>query len=73
MSSGIIKILNDDYSGWSCEACGEALVPGPVELEYLGSHFNVELPRCPSCGQVLIPEDLALTKMAEVEHLLEDK
>lgn len=69
----IIKILQDDYSDWSCRACGEPLAPGPVELEYLGSTFNVELPRCTACGLVLIPEELALTKMAEVEQLLEDK
>jgi hypothetical protein len=45
----------------------------PVELEYLGSLFNVELPACPGCGMVLIPESLALGKMNQVEHLLEDK
>lgn len=68
-----LKVLDDDFSGWSCRACGEALAPAPVELEYLGSRFNVELPCCPACGLVLIPEELALTKMAEVEQLLEDK
>jgi hypothetical protein len=31
------------------------------------------LPRCPRCGLVFIPEELALGKMAEVEKLLEDK
>jgi hypothetical protein len=35
--------------------------------------FPVDLPKCPKCGQVLITEDLALGKMAEVEKLLEDK
>ena len=68
-----LKVLNEDFSHWRCQACGEALRPAPVELEYLDSHFNVELPACPSCGLVLIPEALALGKMAEVEHLLEDK
>jgi hypothetical protein len=44
-----------------------------VELVYLKSNFSVELPVCPKCGFVLIPESLALEKMAEVEQLLEDK
>jgi hypothetical protein len=33
----------------------------------------VELPTCPKCGYVLIPEQLALGKMHQVEQLLEDK
>lgn len=68
-----MKVLDADYSDWSCEACGEALRPAPAELEYMGSHFKVELPRCPSCGLTLVPEPLALGKMLEVEKLLEDK
>lgn len=68
-----MKVLNQDFSQWKCTLCGVNLKPMPVELEYLDSHFNVELPACPECGQVLIPEDLALGKMAEVESLLEDK
>jgi hypothetical protein len=31
------------------------------------------LPTCPKCGIVLIPENLAMGKMNQVEHLLEDK
>jgi predicted RNA-binding Zn-ribbon protein involved in translation (DUF1610 family) len=68
-----MKVLDSDYSQWRCAACGEALRPTAVELEYLDSLFNVELPACPSCGLVLIPETLAMGKMADVEHLLEDK
>lgn len=66
-----LKVLTEDYSFWTC--CGEPLQPAPVELEYLDSRFNIELPCCSKCGMVLIPEDLALGKMAEVERLLEDK
>ncbi|WP_432738324.1 DVU_1557 family redox protein [Maridesulfovibrio sp. FT414] len=66
-----LKVITEDFSAWSC--CGEALQPTPVELEYMDSRFNVELPVCPKCGMVLIPEELALGKMAEVERLLEDK
>ncbi len=68
-----LKVIDEDYSSWKCSACGKALTPTPIELEYLESKFTVELPACPECGLVLIPEDLALGKMAEVESLLEDK
>jgi hypothetical protein len=35
--------------------------------------FRLELPTCPSCGMVLVPEELATGKMLEVEKILEDK
>lgn len=69
----VIKVPEADAAGWRCSACDEVLVPTPVELEYLDSLFNVELPACPKCGYVLIPENLALGKMHQVEQLLEDK
>ncbi|MCK9238762.1 DVU_1557 family redox protein [Desulfocurvus sp.] len=68
-----LKVLDGDYSGWRCAACGQSLVMAPAVLEYMGSRFEVELPRCPACGLTLVPEDLALGKMLEVEKLLEDK
>ena len=46
---------------------------GQVSIAYLGSSFPVNLLKCPNCGLVLIPEELALGKMAEVEKALEDK
>jgi len=46
---------------------------GPVQLSYLGNSFTLDLPRCPSCGLILIPEELATGRMAEVERVLEDK
>jgi predicted RNA-binding Zn-ribbon protein involved in translation (DUF1610 family) len=58
---------------WNCTSCGQGLLLKEVELEYMGSRFKVELPTCPNCGLTLIPEDLALGKMQEVEKLLEDK
>lgn len=61
------------YAGWLCVDCGEPLVPGKVDISYLGNSFQVELLKCPHCGQVLIPEELALGKMVEVEKALEDK
>ena len=58
---------------WSCLKCGVPLEMGKVGISYLGNTFPVDLLRCPGCGLVFIPEDLALGKMAEVEKLLEDK
>jgi hypothetical protein len=46
---------------------------GKVTITYLESSFPVELLRCPQCGLVYIPEDLAVGKMLQVEKTLEDK
>ena len=50
----------------------------PMELQktnfhYMGMSFSTELPRCPVCGLVHIPQELAEGKMAEVEMELEEK
>ena len=58
---------------WICAKCGVNLEPAQVTVEYLGNEFVAELPRCPGCGLVLISEELASGKMAEVEQILEDK
>lgn len=56
-----------------CASCKVPLKPGKVVLQYMGNDFPVELPRCPVCGQALIPEELALGKILQVERALEDK
>lgn len=66
-------IAPGDLDSWECAACGVPLQPGKVMISYLGSAYPVDLLKCPSCGQVFIPEELALGKMAEVEKSLEDK
>ncbi len=58
---------------WICGACQEKLKLGKVKVAYLGGNFEVELMHCPTCGQVLIEEDLAVGKMLEIEKGLEDK
>lgn len=58
---------------WKCAKCGEPLKPGKVTVTYLGNDFPVELLKCHRCGRVLVTEDLALGKMADVEKNLEDK
>ena len=61
------------YEGWTCADCNEPMQLGKVDVSYLGNSFPVDLLKCPKCGLVLIPEELALGKMAEVEKALEDK
>ncbi len=60
-------------SGWMCNRCNEPLVVRKVRLQYLRVIFALDLPECPSCGMILVPEDLATGKMAEAEQALEDK
>lgn len=57
----------------SCSRCSRKLVLSKVEFTYIGKTFSTEVYRCPSCGKVCILPELAEGKMAEVEHLLEDK
>ena len=59
--------------GWVCAKCNETLVSMPVNLDYMGMSFEVDLPRCPKCGFTFIPPDLAEGKMLEAEKILEDK
>ncbi|WP_263771990.1 DVU_1557 family redox protein [Propionivibrio soli] len=56
-----------------CAACRQPLVLGKVKASYLGSSFEVDLPRCPGCGFVYVSEALAQGKMLQVEQALEDK
>jgi len=58
---------------WKCLACDELLKLDKVRIDYMNGSFTVELPCCPQCGMALVPEEIALGKMAEVEKLLEDK
>ena len=62
-----------DPASVMCAQCQRPLEPATVNVAYLGNAFPVELLKCPGCGQVFIPEDLALGKMVEVEKQLEDK
>ena len=56
-----------------CTQCDRKLETASVTIGYMESSFQVDLLRCPKCGQVFIPEDLALGKMLKVEQALEDK
>ena len=56
-----------------CVKCGVPLEKGKAKFMYLDNGFPVELPVCPVCGFVYVPEELALGKVASVERALEDK
>ena len=46
---------------------------GKAKFMYLENGFPVEMPVCPKCGFVYVPEELALGKVLAVERALEDK
>jgi hypothetical protein len=56
-----------------CAACNVPLRIGKAEATYLGQRFPARLPRCPSCGFVYVPEELALGQMLKAEQALEDR
>jgi ribosomal protein S27AE len=56
-----------------CGLCGVEFENMKTQFSYLGHSFHAETPRCPKCGQVFIPEELAKGRMTEVETALEDK
>jgi len=66
-------VFTPDQGDWVCGRCQCPLEQKTLAVTYLGSSFDVSLPVCPQCGLTLVPQSLALGKMAEVESLLEDK
>ena len=65
--------MNANKRDWKCGKCDLALTGKKASFSYLGHTFSHEVPRCPKCGKVFIPRELAEGKMAEVELQLEDK
>lgn len=56
-----------------CHKCKVSLVKANAVFGYLDNAFPVELPVCPKCGFVYVPEELALGKVLSIEKVLEDK
>jgi len=63
----------DKANQWKCGKCGVDLVTQKTLFNYLGRTFSHEVQRCPECGNVFIPRELAEGRMAEVEQQMEDK
>lgn len=59
--------------GLVCQKCNVPLEKSRAQFDYLGNAFPVELPMCPNCRFVYVPEELALGKVLRVEQSLEDK
>jgi len=56
-----------------CSRCNEELTMANANFSYLKHSFHTEVLRCPKCGQIFIPEQLARVRMREVEATIEDK
>jgi len=56
-----------------CWQCQKELELRKTDFTYLGHTFYADMPRCPQCGQVYIPEELVRSRIAEVEMQMEDK
>lgn len=56
-----------------CGKCNQPLKMVKTEFKYLGSNFFAEIPKCESCGQVWVSEELVKGKIEPVEKELEDK
>jgi hypothetical protein len=67
------RVESDDGREWLCAAGEHALEQRSVTLSYLVAGFPVGLRTCLEHELVLIPEELALGRMREVELSLEDK
>jgi predicted RNA-binding Zn-ribbon protein involved in translation (DUF1610 family) len=50
-----------------------ALEPITTKFSYLKRTFQADVFRCPKCGLVYIPEEMARGRMAEVERQMESK
>lgn len=56
-----------------CYKCNKELELKKTDFTYLGHTFFTDIPRCPECGIVFIPEELVKGRISEVEMQLEDK
>lgn len=56
-----------------CHKCNVEMVPMEAQFSYLDRIFRHKILRCPTCGQVYIPEELVKGRMHEVESALEEK
>ncbi len=62
-----------DFEEITCSRCGVKMALARADFRYLGHNFHTEVMRCPKCGAVYIPEELAEGEIADAETALEDK
>lgn len=68
-----IYYSTDIEKGLICQKCERSLEKSTVRFSYMGNAFPVELPVCPECKFIYVPEELALGRILSVEKALEDK
>ncbi|HHX14402.1 MAG TPA: hypothetical protein GX726_05560 [Clostridiales bacterium] len=56
-----------------CSRCQLELEEAEAQFSYLNSSMRHKVKRCPSCGQVYLPESLVTGRMRELEDALEEK
>lgn len=56
-----------------CSKCKIPLENKSARFQYIGHEFHSEVPRCPKCGQIYLPEELVKGRIADVEASVEDK
>lgn len=56
-----------------CSKCRVPLENRRARFKYIGHEFQSDVPRCPKCGQIYLPEDLVKGRIADVEASVEDK
>ena len=62
-----------EFEDIMCSGCQVKMQLGRADFTYLGHNFHSEVMRCPKCGAVYIPQELAEGKIADAETALEDK
>lgn len=72
MSVGEKTVFLPEKGEWTC-SCGGEMKPAVVNATYLQGGFSITLLTCTKCGTPLVPEELAVGRMYEVERVLEDK
>ena len=56
-----------------CFKCNVPLEISKAKFAYLGRELHADVPKCPVCGQLYLPEKLVLEKITKVEKTVEDK
>ena len=58
---------------WRCFKCEEKMEEAEVAMEYLEIDGEAEGLECPKCSARYILEDIATTKVAKAEKMIENK